>query len=334
LSAAKEIVESVHTDPHQDRTAVLIALGDLDAWSPDGDFDKARELYAAALAMDTKLGHQPNVARDHNRIGYLEFSDGHDEKASQALQAAIDVASKIPDSASPLLTAQYQHDYAGVLYETGDFDGAYTRYSDAKQQFSTVYGPDSGEVASVENNLARICIERGRIDEARTLLVHAVLVQETKFGAEFHDLAFSLNNLALIDMVDGKLVEARLKLQRAVRIATAHKLHIGAQSLIHQAEISLAESKPAEAKNYLDQAATILERHQIDGWRRAVYDSALAELNVRRCNFEAAGKLFATTAPALNVRWQATENVFTQADRRRRQSLQKALANSRACMPS
>jgi tetratricopeptide (TPR) repeat protein len=331
---ASRLAEAMHAGNHADRSAALIAMGDLEAWPEDGSYEIAKERYTAALKMDEALGHEIDVARDHNRIGYLEYYSGNAEAAATAIRKSMDVARKALKGDSNVLVAQYQQDFAGVLYLDGELEQADALYRNALREFVDVYGIDSGEVASIESNIARICIERGQIDEARSLLLHVVQIQEKKFGAEFRPLAFSLNNLALVNMIDGQFDDAKLKFQRAARIAEAHNLHIGAQSLTHEAEIDLVRQRTADAATLLDKAADVVSKHKLDGWRLAIYQSARAELHLRRCELDSARQLLARTTDAFNTRWKNQPNVFTRADLRRQQILKKALANPAACKPS
>lgn len=333
LVRAMQLADSIHTANHADRSAAMVALGDVQAWSEPNDAAQARTLYRAALAMDFALGRHADMARDLIRIGSLELGEDHRNEADEAFECAMEIASDAPKDARDLLVAQAEHDRAGALYANGDSDAAYPRFVAARQKFIDVYGQDSGEVAGVENNIARILIERDEAGAARPLLLHAVQVQE-KIGAEFRALAFSLNNLALVDLIEGRTAEAGLRFARAARIAEKHRLHIGAQSLIHLAEIDLAEGNTGVAKDHLDQAAAVFEMHPAEavGWRLALYESAMGEVYLQRCDLEKANELLAKTRAILRAHWHA-DNVFMRSDVRRQESLKEAKLNPQACKP-
>lgn len=330
---ARKLADSIHAGNHADRSAALIALGDVEARSDSGKPTEARKLYDEALLMDSALGDHADMARDHNRIGSLEFYSGDPVVAAKEYESAIDTARKAPKDARNLLAAQYGHDYATTLYGDGQFDVAYSLFDDACKKFEVVYGRDSGEVADVENNMGRILIERDETDKARPLLEHAVRVQE-KFGTDFHALAFSRNNLALVDMIEGKLAEARPRFETAAGTAEKHDLHIGAQSLIHLAEIDLAKGNPADAKHLLDQAGALFQEHPAwaADWRLALHESAMGEVYLQRCDLKKANQLLAKSGAILRKRWH-TDNVFIRNDLRRRELLEKAKLNPQACKP-
>lgn len=324
LEEARRLADSIHPTAHADRSAVLVALGDA------GDPQDARKLYDAALAMDSALHEHADIARDHNRIGALEFDAGNDAAAKQQFESAMQVAMQAPEDARDLLAAQLGNDYAATFYRAGQFDVAYPRFEDARAKFLAVYGRDSGEVADVENNMARILIERDQAEKARPLLEHAVEIQE-KFGTEFRSLAFSLNNLALVDMIQNR-PEARHRFQRAAAIAERHKLHIGAQSRIHLAELDLADGKVAEANAQLDEAAAVFQRipAAASGWRSALLHSARAEVHLQRCQLQDAAALLARSGPILGKQWGAP-NVFVRADVRRQELLKMANQKPGTC---
>ena len=332
LLEAQRFAEQTSESDTSTRSAILVAQGDLNTWSPNADFQKARTYYSQALALDATADRRLDVARDHARIGYLEFSSGNYDAASKAYLTAIEAA-RAQTGNDSLLVAQYEHDYGGVLYDLGRLEDAHDLFKLALGRFQAIYGVDSPHAANVQNNLGRTLIELGRIDEARPLLSAALNIQGSEMGPDFYQIAFSANNLALTEIENGNPDVARELLQRAQRISDKNGILIGAQSLVHEAETYMAQSNYSRAAILLDAAQKQFAAHGIaEGWRYALYESAKGELEARLCNLGEASSHLTHSRRALSERWPKQSNIFTTADARRQRLLAQQQTRERCAI--
>jgi tetratricopeptide (TPR) repeat protein len=332
LNQALELSSSIHDAPHPERSYALVALGDLDAWAPDGDRDRASQRYEQALMIDTDIKDPINMARDRNRLGYLANRQRDLGAAESHLGAAVDLIQQVEGPSGSLLLAKYEHDYGGALYGQGDLVRAKNAFADSRMQLVAAYGADSGEVGVADNNLARVSIEQDELKGVEENLRSAVDNIEAEFGADYSDLAYALNNLGLVQFARGDLQAAGRNFARAQKIAEANEdSAIALQAIVHQSEIALANNDSAGAKVLLDLAKPHVDAAAPSGsWRHALFDSALGELNIERCELAAARELLTSSETTLSARWP-WPNIFRKANERRLALLMTVEADQSRC---
>jgi tetratricopeptide (TPR) repeat protein len=312
LERADALADSNGIDKSE-RASAKITLGDYFAWATPPQRDKARLLYQDALAIDRE--GDPDwlaVGRDFNRLGNLAHDAQQNSEARNNFLSALDAVKKLPAGANLLFTAQYEHDFAAVLFEDGALSEALDRYSKASESFKAAYGEDSVEHGIAENNTARILFELDRIDDAATRVTRAVEIESAAEGPKFSGLAFAFNTRALTLCAAGKLAEARQQFEKAVEVAQENEMAIVAQSLVHLAELQLTSGDPKEAGKFLADADEQFNSYGIaSGWRYALYESALGELRTRECKLESARDLLSRSGETLARRWP-TGNFFTR----------------------
>jgi tetratricopeptide (TPR) repeat protein len=303
--------------PSVERSAALVALGDLRLEDDDG-LAEAEKLYQEALQIDEELSNAAGSARDYDRLGYVAHYAGKVSQARDLFENAISKADPMVGAADPVLLAQYEQNFAGILYETGDFQAAEQRYEKARVHFLEAYGTDGHDVAIVENNLARVLLERDQLTRSRPLLEDALRIYRKRYGERYREMAMPSNSLGLSKFAQGDYAGARKDFDFAQSIAKETGQRIDVQALVHISETYLAENDLDAAARHLAEAHNRYENYEISsGWRYAIYESALGELEARSCNDSVATKLLDHSAAEFANRWPSFDNLFKRAAARR-----------------
>ena len=168
-------------------------------------------------------------------------------------------------------------------------------------------------------------LELDRIDEAGTRSARSVSVETLSAGANFSGLAFARNTNALAIREAGHLPESHAEFERALEVAKANDKHIAAQILVHLAELNLMNGDVGGARDRLASAEAEYNEHEIaEGWRYALYQSALGELRLRDCKLEEAKSLLAASSDVMLRRWP-NGNLFTRKALKRQTAYESAV---------
>jgi len=149
------------------------------AWLLWGDkqLDAAEEAASHALDLLSEKGEQFKVCLCHRVLGEIYRSKGETEKASQHFEAALGIASSF-DWHDELFWI-HQH-LAGLFFDQGRFDGAYTHIERAKSHAVNAY-----YLARTMKLQATFWCDQRRFEEAKSEALRAVEAFE-ELGAIHH----------------------------------------------------------------------------------------------------------------------------------------------------
>ena len=331
LQRAEKLGSSRGVDRSELATA-KVSLGDFYAWSEEPNRAQARTYYDEALAMDRQApANLIAVARDLNRLGNLAHDAQQDGDANLYFRQAYAALDAFPAATRALYAAQYASDFASVNYSEGNLDAALALYRQSADSFKSAYGDGSVEYGIAENNIARILIEQDKLEDAAPHAEASVRIEREAAGPNFSGLAFALNNFALTQKASGNLAAAEVAFGDAARVADDNSVPIGAQSLVHLAEIALAKSDWSRANDRLQKAATYFEKYGIlDGWRYGLYQNAVGELRLRECKLDIAAELLGASSKLIGERWPGG-NLFTRAATERNKLLVAEAGKAGSC---
>lgn len=303
------------------RSEVLVALGDVEAWDIEGNLTKAREFYEQALAIDSSIGDQLSIARDLNRIGYVSWYEGRSDSARAEFSEALSVAREELKVDDHLLIARYENDFASTLYEDGLLAQAEPLFEYVIDIYDRVFPTNNLESAIARANLGRVLIELGRTGDAREHLTVAYKSQSENTLTPRRNTSITLNNLALVAREEGRDSEAVSRLRESLGLAGDDSDLVKLQTYAHLAELEFENGSVNAALEHIGEAIRVsknaygVELREVD-WRYAIVASALAEIELARCNTESAASLLETSSVLMSDRW-STPNIFTRAHQRR-----------------
>lgn len=289
------------------------------AYSAIDEFELADKALSAAVAIDKKRGAagERQMARDLEALGNNALFAGEFEKARTHFQDANAVVLAKEGQNSPSVSDNYDR-LATIAYFLGDSRQAERLYRARIKIDEKVLGPDHPDVALTLNNLGRVLIERRAFAEAAPLLERSARISMQEKGPMHDDMAFVLNNLGLAQLHTGKLREAEATLRQARAVAIARKSRMAGPITTDLASIFCREGKADAARPLLTEARTMVKaEYPDDPWRAALIDNVLAECEWRSGNEANAGKLLASSAPAIAKRWKADTIFGYDLDRRR-----------------
>ncbi len=110
------------------------------------------------------------------------------------------------------------NNFAGFLYEQGEYERAKSLYDRALSIDEKAFGPEHPEVAKDLNNIAGLCYAMGEYARARTFYEHALAIDEKNYGSDHPDIARNLNNLAEVYHILGENNTAEALYERAMEI--------------------------------------------------------------------------------------------------------------------
>ena len=327
LTRATEIAEGATAISKEQQSSLFVAWGDYYDLSESTDTVRARRYYFDALAID-RTANEALVARDLMRLATLEYFGG-DSIAAKDLASQAKSAAEV--SSSPLALSESNYLLAAIAFEEGALGDAKTLYLGSLYASRRYYGDDHPFVGDVYASLGRIHVELGEDTAAISMLrdsLRILRMQHTNFD---QSLAVPLNNLG-VALLRSNTEDAKRHFEQAIEMVGPDYDHIRAQSLIHMAEIALAEGSFELAESYVSQAARANSSASLKSiWRTALLDGVTAELNLhhaartidlaRKCepqreNLLAIRARLVLAKSMLDRRWKARNYYLTKAEDR------------------
>jgi tetratricopeptide (TPR) repeat protein len=147
-------------------------------------------------------------------------------QASRPAEALAELA-----AAQPLAEATWGTDHPSTArlltvvgnahLRLGDLDASEQAQRDSLEIQRRCFGPDDGEVANAQYNLALVLRRRGRHDEAATLLLRAIAIREALVGADAPELILWLLPTGESLVESGRAADAVAPLRRALALCEA-----------------------------------------------------------------------------------------------------------------
>jgi tetratricopeptide (TPR) repeat protein len=328
LRQAVELARSALPLQSTVRSEALTALAE--ALARQGQIEAAVRLCDEALAEDRRRGSagQAVLARTLDRLANVYLTAGTPAKALAPMREALDLRLAV-FGVHHALTAESMNNLGALYYELGRYPEAAKVWSDALPIYREVYGNVHVEVATILNNLGNSALLAGRLTEAEALLRDALKIDEKLRPATHDDLVAPLLKLAVIDLYGGKVAVAHEEITRAERIARLpdHGEFLD-EVLLNEADVALANGRPAEAAALLKESRELLEKSYPpdedpgDFWRYAIWDMVDAELLAQEGKYEEAGHVLDQTRPVILHRF-GTEGFYSLDLSRRSERIEK-----------
>ncbi len=137
----------------------LISLGNI-AWA-GSDFDTARTLWQEALALARETKQTSYEATVVSSLGILASGQGDFEAAAHNFEAGLAVHRR--DNNQVEIAQTLMH-LADMLYRKREFDVAYTKMAESRDQFLMLGRKQEISLATIQ--IAHIMLEQGKLDEA------------------------------------------------------------------------------------------------------------------------------------------------------------------------
>lgn len=176
-----------------------------------GDYEDARGLYTAALALYQELDDMKGIAALLNNLGIIEDTQAHYERATDLYQQSLSLKRELDDRWG--MTTSLGN-LGRLALQHGQFDRAVTLYEESLA-LSRELG-DTGSVALSLNNLGEVLLLQGEYERAAALLEESVtLAREV---GDKRGLAFALNNLGEVAFRQGEHERARTFFEESLRL--------------------------------------------------------------------------------------------------------------------
>ncbi len=224
--------------------------------------DLAIEYYQKAVALQTELGLEADLATSLNNLAYLYYFQGRYSEAEPLFQQALEMNKQVLGESHPDV-ANSLNNLASFYESQGRYNEAELLFQQALQMKKQVLGESHPGVATSLNNLALLYNFQGRYSEAEALLQQALQIGKRLLGKEHRSVATSLNNLAGVYDTQGRYSEAEPLYQQALQMK---KRLLGeshpdvAASLKNLASLYDSQGKYSEAEPLYQQALEIFER--------------------------------------------------------------------------
>jgi tetratricopeptide (TPR) repeat protein len=215
----ERIVSRLRAGPAATPTELGYALENLGCTRRDlGRYAEAEFLLREALAnyAAVKPNWQPYLASAHDSLGTLFLATGDLERAEAEHREAM----RLRDAFSPWDMNRVRSSYmlGLVLVRRGKTAEAGPLLQSALGRRATNYGPDSAEVAVVQDALGELYLTEGRLDHADDALGRALKAFEASLPEDNPAHATALVHLGELRSRQGRAGEAREALLRATAI--------------------------------------------------------------------------------------------------------------------
>jgi tetratricopeptide (TPR) repeat protein len=208
-----------------------------------GNLRRAREMYAEALEIHSRIGDARGVAADHNNLGIIAEQLGDRTAAQERYETAL-ALNRQHDHASAAGTNLVN--LGNLASEVGDYAEAVRRYDEALATYTELDEPVNA--ADVLYNLGLLQIRRGDYRAAAGDLTEALSVYD-RAGYASEAIA-ARRALASARAALGNLQGAQAELEAAEREAESHGA--GTRSLadlaLARADLALRFNQHAEAQ--------------------------------------------------------------------------------------
>lgn len=212
-----------------------------------GDYEDARGLYTAALALYQELDDRKGIAALLNNLGIIEDTQAHYGRATDLYQQSLSLKRELDDRWG--MTTSLGN-LGRLALQQGQFDRAVALYEESLA-LSRELG-DMGSVALSLNNLGEVLLLQGEYERATALLEESVtLAREV---GDKRGLAFALNNLGEVAFRQGEHERARTSFEESLRLRRELENKEGiAVSLSGLGDVSLARGEHRRAaRMYLE----------------------------------------------------------------------------------
>ena len=224
--------------------------------------DLAIEYYQKAVALQTELGLEADLATSLNNLAYLYYFQGRYSEAEPLFQQALEMNKRVLDESHPSVATSLNN-LAYLYHFQGRYSEAEPLFQQALEMNKQVLGESHPDVANSLNNLASFYESQGRYNEAELLFQQALQMKKQVLGESHPGVATSLNNLALLYNFQGRYSEAEALLQQALQIGKRllGKEHRSvATSLNNLAGVYDTQGRYSEAEPLYQQALQMKKR--------------------------------------------------------------------------
>ena len=227
-------------------------------------YDEAMAQANLALKMGYEhLGKNNTiVAKTYHRIGYLYWTQGHAQRALEALHKSLSINLKVVGENHPDVAMTYNI-LAWNDLGSGDYEHGLLLYDKVVNILIRNYGENHPTLANAYNNMGIIYAEMGDDDKAFTLHSKALLIRRKAYREDHPALAASYDNLAKIHMRNRNYGKAIEYYNNALRILLKRYGETSAQvSACYNAFGTLYYQKRdyALAQDYFEKALSIKRR--------------------------------------------------------------------------
>lgn len=233
------------------RARALNGAGGL-AWA-QGDYDQARELYTACLALRRDAGDTEGIAASLNNLGCVYWHRGEYARAMEMLEESLACRRALGDGWGAGSTL---NNLGAVASEQGDYAGAAQCYEESVALFRDL--GDTRFLAIALNNLGDAVRGLGSYERATVLLEESVALQREV--GDTYSMASGLRSLARIrhDRGDDTGATALYRESLAVLTQVDDRRQI-AECLEGVASIACSGGHPARAARLFGAAAALRE---------------------------------------------------------------------------
>ncbi|MDJ0677882.1 MAG: tetratricopeptide repeat protein [Calothrix sp. MO_167.B42] len=175
----------------------------------------AIEYYQKAVALQTELGLEVDLATSLNNLAYLYYSQGMYSEAEPLYQHALQMGKQLLGESHTDVATNLNN--LALLYDSqGRYSEAEPLYQQALQMRKRLLGESHTDVATSLNNLAGLYYSQGKYSEAEPLFQQALQMTKRLLGEENPDVASSLSNLASLYKSQGRYSEAESLYRQAL----------------------------------------------------------------------------------------------------------------------
>jgi tetratricopeptide (TPR) repeat protein len=208
-------------DPLELRARIAASEGHV--LEAEGDFTKAREVDARALAWMTEVygAKHPLVATATHNLGLVAFGLGDFEEARTLYERTLAARADTLGADHPLVGTTHGN-LGAALDRLGDSEGAERELRLAVEIAENGLGTDHPQVAAAYANLAITLGRRGDMAAAEGFDRRALAILEARVGPDHPNVALVLANHASRLASLGRDDEAERELQRALAIQAQH----------------------------------------------------------------------------------------------------------------
>jgi len=267
-----------------------------------GDYDRAERLYRQALAAKPRWGEDRDLTANLlNNLGLIRHARGDYREAESLYRQALEISRALHGDLHPDVTAGLAN-LAAVLRWQGDDAGAERILRQVLHNRRKVWGEEHPAVAMTLNSLGMLEAARGDFASGEKDLREALAISRQVYPDDHPNVALVLGNLCGLLHASGRDTEAEATCERALamnrRLLGEHP-HVAA-NLVTLGEIRLAQGRPEDANDLLNQALEIYRKTLPDGhWRIAEAQSVLGACATALCHYDDAERLLTTTYPVL-----------------------------------
>ena len=196
----------------KDVSSVLNSIGS--GYWRKGDFDKALEYYAKALAINERLGLERKMAAQYTNMGNIYGDRGDYVKCIESYNKALKFFQNTADVRAMAIISNN----LGICYaDTGEMEKAQEFYNRSIAIYKRL--GDVRMLSSTYANLGIVFYYMGEVDRAIEHLLEAIDVAESR-GGEAVYIAAHLTNLGVVLLERGESERARQYQERARKMAS------------------------------------------------------------------------------------------------------------------